>query len=259
MSEDYKEYEAAAGDSKPVAEKKTSPWVWVAVGCGGLAVLVVLAVVAVMGLGLFVAKDFVEDMGDNPARAMAEMAIRQDPDMEIVDQDEGTFTVRNSRTGEEVTINFEDIAEGKLSFTTEEGDVTVEASGDEEQGGVTITGPEGDMRIGADASADDVPGWVPLFPDAKETMGNFHVESEEGTNGIVSQLTEAGVEDVLDWFQEWFEENGFESGNRMISTGGGGSFGSLSGEHPGEGRGLSLTVAVTDEGTAITLTYTEGG
>ena len=69
-------------------EKSTSPWIWVVAGCGGLTILVVLVLVAVVGFGMFKARDFLGDMEENPLRAVAELAIDQDPDLEIVDSDE---------------------------------------------------------------------------------------------------------------------------------------------------------------------------
>ena len=36
------------------------------------------------------------------------------------------MTIRNTKTGDEITVNFEDIEEGRFSFTTDEGEITVE-------------------------------------------------------------------------------------------------------------------------------------
>jgi len=259
MSEEYKEFEAAAGNAEAATEKKTSPWMWVAIGCGGLAVILLVVIVAVVGLGLFVAKDIVEEMEDNPARAIAEMAIRSDPNLEIIDSDDESFTIRDESTGEEVTIDFEDIAEGKLSFSTGEGEMTVETHGEDEDAGMTISGPEGEFRMGADASADDVPGWVPLYPDVEETSGAFQMEDESGLSGMVAQTTEDGVEDVLEWFKDWFEDEGYEVYGQNLTTSPAGTFGAVTGEMADEGRGISVTIAETEEGTSITVNYTEGG
>jgi hypothetical protein len=231
----------------------------VAVGCGGLVVLVVLVLVALMGLGLFMAKDIVEEMDGNPARAIAEIAIRQDPNLEIVDSDDATFTIKDRSTGEEITIDFEDIAEGRLSFSTEEGEMTVETHGEEETGGMTISGPEGEVRIGADASTDDVPGWVPLYPDVEETGGAFQMEGDEGMSGMVAQVSEDSVEDILEWFKKWLEDNGYLQTAHHLTTSPAGTFGTVTGELADEGRGVSVTIAETDEGTSITVNYTEGG
>ena len=101
-----------------MTEKKgLSPWAWVAIGCGGL--LLVAMIVMMVG-GMFVAKkvgDFAEDFEENPAAA-AEMLIKMNPDLELVDSDRdaGTMTIRNKEDGEVITVNYEDIEKGKLSF-----------------------------------------------------------------------------------------------------------------------------------------------
>ena len=69
-------------------KKSTSPWIWVIAGCGGFTLLAVVAVVAVVGFGMFKARDFLGDMKENPLRAVAELALEQDPDLEIVDSDD---------------------------------------------------------------------------------------------------------------------------------------------------------------------------
>ena len=79
---------------------------------------------------MFKARDFLGDLKENPVRAVAQLAIDGNPDLEIVDSDDeaGTFTVRNLQTGEVATLNFQDIADGKFTVTTEEGEVTVSAA-----------------------------------------------------------------------------------------------------------------------------------
>lgn len=241
------------------AKKSSSPWIWVAAGCGGLAILGVLLVVAVVGFGMFQARDFLEDMEENPLRAVAELAIGQDPDLEIVDSDdaEGTFTVRNLRTGEVTTLNFQDITDGKLTVITEEGEVTMEATPSDEGGGITVTGPEGEAVIGVGASLEDVPDWVPLFPDANETSGTYQATSSEGTTGMVAQVTDKAIREVLDWFKEWFEEEGYESGGETMTSTPEGSFGGVTGESTDTGRTVNVAVIETEEGTQVTINYNQ--
>jgi hypothetical protein len=242
-------------------KKSTSPWVSVVAGCGGLTILAVLVVVAVVGFGWFKARDFLGDMEENPARAIAELAIQQDPNLEIVDSDdaEGTFTVRNLSTEEVVTLDFQDIADGKLTVTTEEGEVTMEATPSEEGGGLTVTTPEGEARIGVDASLEDVPDWVPLLPDAKETAGTFQTTSADGIAGVVAQVTDQEVREVLDWFKEWFEEEGYESEGETFASSPQGSFGAVSGQSSDAGRTINVTAGETEDGTQVTINYNEGG
>ena len=164
-----------------MTEKKgLSPWAWVAIGCGGL--LVVFAIVVTMS-GMFVAKkvgDFAEDFQENPAAA-AEMLIKMNPELELVesDRDAGTMTIRNKEDGEIITVNYEDIEKGQLSFETDEGEVTFSATGDAEEGLLTVTkdGEEA-MQFGS-TDTDDVPDWVPMYPGAKAT-GTYSASTPDG-------------------------------------------------------------------------------
>jgi hypothetical protein len=248
-------------DQQAPQKKSTSPWVWVAAGCGGLTILAVLAGVAVVGFGWFKARDFIGDVQENPARAIAELAIQRDPDLEIVDSDEseGTFTFRNLRTGEVATLDFEDIAEGRFTVTTEEGEVTMEATPSEEGGGLTVSGPEGEARFGADASLENVPEWVPVLPDADQTSGTFQTTTAEGTAGVVAQVTELSVREVLDWFEEWFEREGYTSAGETSTSTPQGSMGGVTGTSADGGRTINVAAVETEEGTQVTVNYNEGG
>ncbi len=241
-------------------EKKTSPWIWVAVGCGGLTLLTVLLVVGVVGFGMFKARDFLGDLKENPVRAVAQLAIDRHPDLEVVDSDDeaGTFTVRNLQTGEVATLNFQDIADGKFTIITEEGDVTVSAAPSAEGGGVTVSGPEGETRIGASASMDEVPEWVPFLPDATESSGAFQMTTPEGIAGMVAQKTDKNTREVLDWFKDWFGANGYEIGGETIPTGPEGPFGSLTGSLAEEARTIAVTVIKSEDGTQVTINYNQG-
>ena len=55
------------------------------------------------------------------------------PDLEVVSSDDesGTVTIRNKKTGEEITMNAADIKNGRLRFKNEKGEeVTFEGSGE---------------------------------------------------------------------------------------------------------------------------------
>src|SRR5579862_1895754 len=84
--------------SVPAASAKTSPLVWVLAGCGGLIVLGGL----VFGLIVFKTRQFVHSAQKNPAFAAARLLAAANPDIDVLstDEDRGTMTVRNKKTGE---------------------------------------------------------------------------------------------------------------------------------------------------------------
>ncbi len=94
----------------PEAKKGLSPLAWVLIILGVVFVLMMGACVACGLVVTQAARELASDFEANPAKAMAELAVRANPDIELVesDDDAGTMTVRNTETGEELTLNFED-------------------------------------------------------------------------------------------------------------------------------------------------------
>lgn len=253
----------------PVEKKKgLSTLAWVAIGCGGL---LVVGVFAVFGLGFFAVQkgkemvteatgsnsfeDFVADLRDNPAKKTAETVIALNPELELVSTDDeaGTITFVNTTTGEEATLDFEDIAEGRFSMTTDEGEYRVDAA-DGGEGGVTLTGPDGqETRMGASTNLDDVPEWVPLYPAATSTESTYAAKSADGVNGIVTAKTADGAQKVVDHYKELFERDGWTIGNQSMTTAGGGSFGSIGGEL--KGRTVNVSAAEQKGECHVTIHY----
>ena len=135
--------------------------------------------------------DLVESLEDNPVRTLAETAIRMNPEFELLSTDDaaGTITFRNIETGEEATLNFEDIAEGRFTITTTDGNVAVDATGGSSDGagGVTFTGPAGQIRLGANVDLGDLPEWVPVYPGSSELP--YVTSTPEGQSGMMSGTT----------------------------------------------------------------------
>jgi hypothetical protein len=104
--------------------KKISPIVWVLLGVAGFILLVIMAVVAG---GIYVASR----VAANPMEAAAAVITAGNPDVEIVgsSRDNGTVTFREKSTGKTVTVNLQQLKEGRLVFTSndEEKEVTIEA------------------------------------------------------------------------------------------------------------------------------------
>ena len=90
--------------------------------------------------------DIVKSLEDSPARTMAETVIRMNPELELIstDDDAGTITFRSNETREEAILNFEDIAQGRFTMTTSEGEVSLDASAAAPAAaGAVKTGPGG--------------------------------------------------------------------------------------------------------------------
>src|SRR5689334_19085406 len=181
------------------AKKGMGVWGWVAIGCG----VVLLLVLGTCFAGGMFLKNKIGGMADdfkkNPAKAAAEMAVKLNPDVEMVSSDDEKMTVRDKKTGEEVTVNFADAKEGKFSFKTKEGTTTFDANGAKSgQGGtLTVTGPSGQVAtFGAGSGAGSAPSWLPVYPGAT-VSGNYDANTAEGHAGAITVTTSDSVDQVM--------------------------------------------------------------
>lgn len=253
----------------PPAKKGLSPWAWVGISCGGLLIVGLLLFGA---LSVFVFKkakevaqeatgsdsfqEFVSDLRDNPAKTAAEVAINLNPDLEIVSSDDeaGTITVHNLKTDETATLNFEDIAEGRFSVTTDEGVYSMNADV-EGQGGVTLKGPEGEARFGADANVEDLPDWVPLYPGAGEPQGAYRGTSGGVMSGAVSFKTTDAPTEVLQHYEKIFQERGYAIDTKSSTATAQGAFAAIMGRNEGLQRTINVGVVEQAGESTITLNY----
>jgi hypothetical protein len=239
------------------AKKGLHPLAWVGIGCG---VILVIVVIAMLIGGFFLArtvKNVAEDFEDNPGLAAARFVVKATPELEEVetDEDAGTMTIRNKKTGELITVNFDDIKEGRFSWTADGEEVSVDVS-EAESGTVTIESSDGDgfQLTTGDAVSQELPEWVPVYPGTEPT-NRGSMKTSEMVSGNYTTTTDDGVDEVLDFFRETLKSAGYEVNVNTFSsddTGGGMINGSL------ESEGKSIVVIVgNDEGaTGITVTHT---
>jgi hypothetical protein len=199
-----------AGQGTPVQGKKGLPVLaWVAIGCGGI---VVLAGIAFTVLGWFAVgkmKDVASDFEDNPTKAAAELVVRMNPDLEMVesDDDAGTITVREKSSGKTVTMNYEDIEEGRVSFESEEGRVEITGKPQGGEGGMTITTDEGETRIGG---GGEIPDWVPAHPATTARQSLLRSTGPSGETGQASFSVDADADEVAAFYKAELEKAGYE-------------------------------------------------
>jgi uncharacterized protein YneF (UPF0154 family) len=231
------------------AKKGLPVWAWIGIGCGAL---IVLAMIVTMAGGFFIAnkaKKFAAEIEDDPqAAAMmaAKTIVKLNPELEEVssDKEAGTITIRNKATGEVITVNLEDIKEGKLSFTGDEGEVNIDASQLDETGSLKVTGKDGEVIFSSGEATDDVPSWVPLFPGTEPA--NRHAMKSGGDEmGGFELETTASVSDVLDFYREALTNAGFEVSVNTFSQDD--TEGGMVNGNDGSG-GRTATVLINSEG-----------
>lgn len=150
---------------------------WVGIGCGALLVFGIVVMVLLVGWCKRTIGDPAEFM-KNPEKAAAEMIVRLNPDLKLVSQNEakGEMTIR-TKDGQEMTLSYKDISQGKFSVK-------------DAKGKVTETG-------GADLSI--LPPWVPRAPALKGTQATFQNAQGGGLSGSYTGVSSESL-DALDTF-----------------------------------------------------------
>ncbi len=241
------------------AKKGVPVWAWVGIGCGAL-MIVVLVVVMVGGFLLArKAKDFAAELEENPARTIARGIIMANPELEEVSADDeaGTITIRNTKTGETTTVNYDEITEGKLSFTTDKGEITVDASELKESGTINITDDEGGVVFSTGgAVSDDVEAWVPIYPGCEPANRHTMRTEQEQTGGFELE-TPASVKEALEFYRAALEGEGYQVAVNTFtqeeSEGG-----MVNGSHGEKGRNVVAIFSAEEGGpTKIVISYSQ--
>jgi len=243
----------------PAPERKgLHPLAWVGIGCG---VILVIVVIAMLIGGFFLArtvKNVAEDFEDNPGLATARLVVKASPELEEVetDEDAGTMTIRNKKTGELITVNFDDIKKGRFSWTADGEEISVDVS-EAESGTIKIESSDGDgfQLTTGDAVNEEIPDWVPVYPGT-EPKNRGSMKTSETVSGNYTTTTDDGVDEVLEYFRESLKSAGYEVNVNTFSsddTGGGMINGSLE----SEGRTVVVIVGTDDGATGITVTHTQ--
>lgn len=236
---------------------------WVAIGCG--VVIVVVAVVLIAG-GLFVVHKAKQAGFDptlwrtNPAVAASKMVTTLNPDLEVVkvDEDKGLITVRNTKTGEVVTLNFEDVKNGKFSVRKKgEGAVTVETSKESGKSTVKITSDKGTVTINSSAGAKGLPDWVPVYPGAT-VQSTYTAASGTEISGAVSETTGDSIDQVMKRLTSQLKGQGYSVSTNTYQENGATAGGMISAEDAGHGRTLQIMLGTEDGGgTTAVVSYSE--
>jgi len=243
----------------PAPKKKgLSPLAWFAIGCGALILLGLGSCFVMTAFVANKAKKFVEEVEKDPDAAAvkaAEMAMRLNPDVDIVssDPEAGTLTVRDKRSGKEVTFDLEDIKAGRLSISS--GDDTVNVDVDANDHGTAtmkLASRDGTMVFGG-GDGSQVPDWIPVYPGARtDSFSNVVANGER--SGSFAIRTSDSTETVLEFYISKLEAAGFTVDRSTFETNGA-LAGSISAR--AEGRTVGVTLATQEGETQGLVTYGE--
>lgn len=239
--------------------KGLGPLAWVAIGCGALLVIGVLVVGGLTWWGYTTAKQVAGglDFEANPGLAAARLAIRLNPELEevAIDEEAGTITVRNTATGEELTVDWSEIEQGRMRFSSGDKEFTVEGDSSGEGGGLKVSGGEdGGFELSTgNRVSEEIPAWVPV-PDGAEPANRHAMSHAEGTNGGFQLELDQPVGEILELYRERLSAEGFAV---RINTfqGDGESGGMVTGTDEPGGRNVVVMVREESGTAAVTVSY----
>lgn len=236
-------------------KNKTSPLVWILVAIGGLFLLVA---VAAIGGGFFLVHKAKQAGLDpelwqkNPGLAASKMIAAVNPDVQVVhvDDSRGVITLRDTKTGKTVTMNFDDVKNGRFRFHEEgQPEVSMETKSSGNSGSLTVKGSNGEtMEFGSGAAAK-IPSWVPGYPGAKPE-GTFSAHAESGEGGMFTFKTGDGNKKVLSWYEDSLKGAGFKITVNMTTDQGG-----MLGAEDSSKHTVMVTLGNEQNQTAVQVTY----
>ncbi|MGD0200798.1 MAG: zinc ribbon domain-containing protein [Bryobacteraceae bacterium] len=239
----------AQPQAAPPERKKISPVVWILLVIGGLFVVGIIAAVLVTGIVVHKVKQAGFDpelLERRPELAFVKLAVAANPDAEIVSIDEGRgiVSIRDKKTGRIVTMNFEQIRKGRISFESEGQHVSIEGRNEGGEGTMTVTTPQGTSQIGTGAIR--LPAWLPAYAGA--TPQGFSSQSADTSSGAFSFKTGDSADRVLQFYESELKKAGFTVEVMRHPAGG-----MVTGE---SGTRKAVVNVIADvSGTAVTCTF----
>jgi hypothetical protein len=249
----------ANGD--PTQGKKGLPALaWIGIGCG---VIILIGAIALVAGGVFVAKKVKDVAGDfekNPALASARMIVKVNPEWEEVSTDDkaGTITVREKKTGKEMTIGLDDLAKGRVTLSSEGKSYTLEAQGDKDTGQLKVTDGSGKTVFSAGgAGGTKPPEWVPTYPGTS-AEGGLVMQNGTSVSGSFQAATDDAPDKVVDYYRKTLGDAGFKVRVNTYSEDNAPSGGVVYGENEAAKRTVTVMVSVEDGRTTAAVSYSQG-
>jgi hypothetical protein len=167
------------------------------------------------------------------------------------------ISLKEDGSSQKVTVNFEDLEQGRISWRAGDQEVTIDASGGEGEEVISVTGDEGEWKLTTGGSdAGDLPDWVPLYPGT-EPMASHVFEGSEGVRGTCQLETDDGAAQVIDFYQEQLQQAGYEVTVNRFSSSDGEEGGVVNAEHGASGRAVVVMVGTESGRTTASVSYSE--
>ncbi len=192
-------------------------------------------------------------MKKNRGLATAKMAAAMNADVEIISSDDnsGTITVRDKKTGKVTTMKF-DPQKKAMVITDDKGNTTsMTTTGEGSNASMEMKSSEGTVRIGA--NADKAPSWVPAYPGATP-QNTFSATNNGEQSGSYAFTTSDSADKVISFYGDSLKSGGFEVSN-LTSNSNGKVGGMVSGEDKTNKRTVVVSISTESDGTHANVTF----
>jgi hypothetical protein len=151
---------------------------WVGIGCGTFLIIGIIASVIIFS----VVKKSIDSFTRNPEKSLAELFVRASPELEKISEDDakGEMTIRTKK-GEQFTVSYKELAEGKFSFTDSKGNKT---------------------QLGGSSDLTEVPAWVPRVPSITGDIVSVHNLEGGKASGLYTATSTATKEEIVTLFTD---------------------------------------------------------
>lgn len=238
----------------PPDRKGLSPLAWTGIGCGALAIIGIVALAFAIGWGVNKVKSLasqLEDFANDPV-ALVEFVAEHTSEIEIVEKNDAneTITIRNTESGQEVTLSYQDIQEGKFSFVNADGEFNFDFAN--QDGSISVETPHGKTTVGGTVDLTGVPPWVPVYPGSVAVASSVTTKPDKGDKGHLVMTSQDAIVPVQTWFETELETNQLTPQIKRVAAGA-----VISGKSASGTRGVEVSLSPVENGTTITISYTE--
>lgn len=264
----------------PAAPQKSSS--------GNRTLLIILGIILFLMLimgGCVVActwylKSAAEDFSEHPELSAIKFAVKFSPDIEVADEDvdAGLITLRNKKTGEEVTIdinnyNPDTIGDAIVEMMTELEEVEVSETESDfgesvSQGGASSSqaqesreraAPTPARAASVAANVERLPDFVSTYPDSTTKDATFHKFGNQTTGAYVFSSNDT-AEEIVAYYEEKLVEKGFTTVMSGVEPTDNGSKANYMATGPDGGTAFVLEAVPENDGSVtvtISATTTE--
>jgi len=247
-------------NSSPSAPKKgISGFAIAGIGCGGLVLLAAIGGFMLAGKACSRFSEVTKEMQDNPAKAAALIAVKLNPDLEVVTTNDAKheITIKNRKDGKTVTMSFEDITKGKFKMTDDSGKtISVDGSKAASGGGIQFEDINDKSVIGAPVDFSSLPPWIPAYPGLRQVPGSVTTDTNGKRRGTIKAETTDPLHKVKYFYDAKLRTTGFQV-NTDSAANAGKQSATVAGKKEDDGKIVILRVKEGNGVTQLELEYSE--